>query len=115
MAVVSAYLAAGAALGWLVNMPYVALGVGWMLAAATAVAAAMSVMSIGARLGFAAVALVTGYLAYVALGPIADEENAYIFIALRMMAVIGVVYAVAFVLAHRGSLARKSGRSELHG
>ncbi|MBD1270715.1 hypothetical protein IDH50_12985 [Aeromicrobium tamlense] len=57
----------------------------------------------------------TGYLAYVALGPIADEENAYIFIALRMMPVIGVVYAVAFVLAHRGSLARKSGRAESPG
>ncbi|MFO6453490.1 MULTISPECIES: hypothetical protein [unclassified Aeromicrobium] len=108
MAVLSAYLAAGAALGWLVNLPHVALGIGWVLAAATAVAAAMSVTSIRARLGFAAAALLTAYLAYAALGPMAGEENAYIFLALRVLPVVGVIYAVALVLAHRATPARRS-------
>lgn len=82
VAVVSAFVAAGAALGWLVGMSYGALGIGWVLAAATAIA-------------------------YVALGPIADEEYAYILIALEMLPVVGVVYVLAFVLTRRGSLARR--------
>lgn len=106
VAVVSAFVAAGAALGWLVGMPYVALGIGWVLAAVTAVASAIRVASIPARLGFMAAAFVTGYMAYVALGPIADEEYAYIIIALEMLPVVGVVYVLAFVLTRRGSLAR---------
>lgn len=103
VAVVSAFVAAGAALGWLVSMPYVALGIGWVLAAVTAVASVIRVASTPARLGFVAAALVTGYMAYVALGPIGDEEYAYIVIAFEMLPVVGVVYVLAFVLTHRNA------------
>ncbi|RYF47116.1 MAG: hypothetical protein EOO38_12780 [Cytophagaceae bacterium] len=96
LAVLSATIAAGAALGLLTITSQVGQGLAWAAAAVTAGAAAVTITCAWARVAFGAAALATGYLAVVALGPSGDEEFVYPFAALRAMPVVAILYILAF-------------------
>lgn len=105
MALLSPLFAAASVLGLFTIAPQDVLGWAWVAAAVTALATAVIVKRTAARLCFGVAALLTGYLAWLALGPRGDEEFVYPFAVLRWFAVVGAVYAFSFtaLLVKRGS------------
>lgn len=89
--------ASGVVFGFLtLTTSQVAEGVGWATAATTAAAATVILERMWARIWFGSAALLTGYLAVVALGPLGDEEYAYPFTAIYALPFIAMAYALAF-------------------
>ncbi|SKB02645.1 hypothetical protein SAMN06295964_0006 [Aeromicrobium choanae] len=74
----------------------VILGLAWAAAAIAAGSAALTLRDPLPRVSFGLTALLTGYLAWVALGPSADEELVYPFTALRLFPVVAILYVLAF-------------------